>query len=448
MNDYKNLNTDQKKIYKSIINRLKKDKLIKKIILGSAGTGKSFLIETLKKDITENFDINIILTAYTGIAACNINTNNINSIFGLNLDYNISTILCKKNDEFYKYKLKINDDDNWIIEDIIPIEYIPSNKIYINFDKKNLLIIDEISTISYELYNILDNILRCLFKNNKKFGKCDRIFLGDFLQLPPVKKEGLLDYNIIKYYTIHKLTISMRNNNELFNLCENIRRIDTDKIYKILKDRDCKNFDPNEYENSIRLFNKNIDCYNYNQKKLQSINHKKIEFNVDKPNKFIYEIKNSTLNFKSTFLKKCLILCKDAQVMITKNINETLKNGTIGTIVDIKEFVIYVKVNDLIHLITPIKDVIEDDGKILYTISNFPLTLSWAITIHKCQGLTLNSIYLTLYEMFDYRLFYVGISRVKDINKIYIDFINDKLSDDIINDYKKILINMDKLSLL
>lgn len=52
-----------------------------------------------------------------------------------------------------------------------------------------------------------------------------------------------------------------------------------------------------------------------------------------------------------------------------------------------------------------------------------PLILSWAITIHKCQGMTLSKAVIEL-DGFDYGMEYVALSRVKTLSGLGISKIN------------------------
>ena len=55
------------------------------------------------------------------------------------------------------------------------------------------------------------------------------------------------------------------------------------------------------------------------------------------------------------------------------------------------------------------------------TRAQFPLTLAWAITLHKCQGLSLQSIILDIGpDIFEGGMAYVGLSRARLLKNVHL----------------------------
>jgi ATP-dependent DNA helicase PIF1 len=72
-------------------------------------------------------------------------------------------------------------DDNKIIQSVINNRYALKE-----WKKINILIIDEVSMMSYKIFNILEKIARIIKKNVLPFGGIQVVFLGDMYQLSPI----------------------------------------------------------------------------------------------------------------------------------------------------------------------------------------------------------------------------------------------------------------------
>jgi DNA replication protein DnaC len=130
-------------------------------LTGSAGTGKTYLLNQYIEYLKER-KINPSVVAPTGIAASHLNGSTIHSFFGLGIrdfvdDYFLDSLLQKK---------------------------------YLNerFSKLKILIIDEVSMISPEIFSAMDKILKAFKFTDEAFGGIQIILSGDFFQLPPVSK--------------------------------------------------------------------------------------------------------------------------------------------------------------------------------------------------------------------------------------------------------------------
>ena len=147
---------------------------------GSAGTGKSyllkFIISRLPPDTT-------FVTASTGIAACHIGGITLHMFAGISA--------------------------NWLEEMQLNTQITSKDiaaRIMKNQSKVNrlrlckCLIVDEISMVSGDYFELLDQVARIIRRNNKPFGGIQLVLSGDFLQLPPITKKGKLKkkYLILK----------------------------------------------------------------------------------------------------------------------------------------------------------------------------------------------------------------------------------------------------------
>ncbi|MFZ9180847.1 MAG: DEAD/DEAH box helicase [Rickettsiales bacterium] len=418
-----NLSTQQQKIVESYLNG---DNIF---ISGGAGTGKSYLLNYLKRNFSH---LGLEITASTGIASINIGGSTIHSFAGIGLaNHPIEQILANlKQPKFSKIRKRII--------------------------KTRTLAIDEISMISPELLEILDIVFKEIRQNKNVFGGLQVLFFGDFLQLPPVNKfndEIIYCFNSkiweelnLKNYILTKPFRQLEH--DFIDILNNLR---FGNLYpddqKVLQSR-VNIVDPNQVIKATILTTHNDRVERINSKFMQNISNKEFEFKAD----FSGDL------YKIDFLKKnCLAyqhlkLKVGAQVMMIKNTyqKEGIINGSLGIIRDFspkKNYPIVEFANNKILTIGPEEwnlEKFDQDTKTIKieaSVSQIPLILAWAITIHKSQGLTLDKISCDLSNVFSPGQCYVALSRVKSLNGLFIESINfNKIIADknAVNFYKKI----------
>jgi hypothetical protein len=137
----------------------------------------------------------------------------------------------------------------------------------------------------------------------------------------------------------------------------------------------------------------------------------------------------------STLKKGCLspenlVLKISAEVMFTKNNqNEGFVNGTLGTVIGFEKsskLPIVKTRNGRLITVEPMEWAVEENGKIRAKINQIPLRLAWAITVHKSQGMSMDSAIMDLSEVFEYGQGYVALSRVRRLSGLYIIGFNQK----------------------
>ncbi len=393
-------------------------------ITGPGGCGKSYFIKKIYEHAIEN-NKRISVTAMTGCAAilldCSATTINTWGSIGVGED-NYDNII--KKIRLYKKK------DNWL--------------------KTEILIIDEVSMMSQYTFEMIDYIAKKLRRNDKPFGGIQVIFSGDFYQLPPVFNK-LTETQEKKAFCFESpLWNKAFKNYIIFN--ENYRQIKDKKYECILNEIRNNNISIDNIEILLERTKRKCDIQNkptllyptkkmvdeYNNKEFNKLNN---EIKSYRPCVYKYNNKtkkydllekdtktNNTIKAKQMkyyMLDEELKLCIGCKVMVTGNINfeKKLVNGTQGIIVDFINGYPLIEIdNNQREIIEPFLWKSHDEQ---FKIEQIPLILSWAITIHKSQGITLDKVRVNLgSSVFEYGQSYVALSRVKSLDGLFLDSIN------------------------
>ena len=369
-------------------------------LTGEPGAGKTYTINLFTEFLRRRYT-NYAVTASTGIAATHINGMTIHSWSGLGI------------------KEVITDAD---VARIATRPYVVKRLL-----SAQVLIIDEVSMLNAQAINNLDKVLSSIrggiLSNfqGKPFGGIQVIFVGDFFQLPPVTKSGetMFAFESKAWQSaeleICYLTEQYRQSDQLFlEILTAMRKgTITDSHKKTLAEKREKG------KVSARLFTHNIDVDNINSMELAKIQGELKTFNMMSQGiPFLVEILE-----KQCLSPKTLVLKQGAIVMFTRNnFDEGYVNGTLGEIVGFDGDLPVVKIKDGNRITaTPAEWSIEDDGAVKARISQIPLRLAWAITVHKSQGMSLDAATVDLSKAFECGQGYVAISRVRSLAGLHIE---------------------------
>lgn len=370
-------------------------------ITGSGGSGKSTCLKSIINRAQEN-DINLGVTASTGAAAFLINGRTIHSFLGIGLGNDTALKLASKT-------LATNE------------------LVYTRISTLKILIIDEISMISAELFKKISEYLCIIKKNNKPFGGIQIVLSGDFCQLPPINGDYCFTSDVWKLANIEMIILEelMRQQNdiEFQNILQELRwgncSESTLEILKSLKDT---TFSDDIVPTKLYSTNINVD-------KINNIEFEKLLKSGAKKNiyKNKYSKHNDTKKWSESIKQpKYVELCIGAQVLVTYNIDQDIINGTRGCITSMNTNTINIKlVNNDIVTIPYVKMISAENDKIY--VQFMPLKLAYALSIHRCQGSTLDAIEIDIGKsIFEYGQAYVSLSRAKSLKSIKILDVNIK----------------------
>jgi len=372
-------------------------------LTGEPGSGKTYTINNYISYLKQH-SIDPVITASTGIAATHIGGVTIHSWSGIGARDYIST---------------------YDIDRIASTEYIAKK-----VSKAKVLIIDEISMLSGSVLNALDFILQSIRGTEESFGGLQVIFVGDFFQLPPIKKPGSPDdfaFSSVSWKNTNIVVCYLEEQHrhaesDLFHILSAARNGNLeDEHWQMLK---TKYTDIKDIKNETKLFTHNKEVDILNTEKLEKLKGKKHFFPM--------KTKGST-KLTATIIKGCLSpenleLKLGAVVMCTKNNpGRGFVNGTLGTVVSFGTNGGY-PVIQTNHgkeiLVEPMSWQIEEDGKVKAEVTQVPLRHAWAITVHKSQGMTLTSAAIDLSRSFEYGQGYVALSRLSSLSGLELIGIN------------------------
>ena len=382
-------------------------------LTGEPGSGKTHTINQYVAYLRER-DIEPAITASTGIAATHIGGMTIHSWSGTGI----------------KTKL-----DKYDLDKIASTEYIAKRVL-----RAKVLIIDEVSMLLSETLSMIDAVCREIKRSPDPFGGLQIILVGDFFQLPPIVKNEIKENNAQSMLLEESLTRFAydspawnRANPIVCYLTEQYRQ-DDDKFLSILSAIRTNTFGEDQLchietrkikhsaapESAPKLFSHNADVDRVNEEILAKLPGKPQAFPMSSrgSDSLVAALKKGCLSPETLYLKV------GAAVMFTKNNpKEGFVNGTLG---EVKEFNKYrgnpvVKTRDgkLVE-VEPMDWAVEENGKVRAKITQLPLRLAWAITVHKSQGMSLDEAVMDLTDVFEFGQGYVALSRVRRLSGLYL----------------------------
>lgn len=379
-------------------------------ITGKAGSGKSYLLRTFVKHTRKR----VAVVAPTGIAAINVEGQTIHSFFGLGIS------------------IQATHDQNAVHSGMNEKRIKILNGI-------DMLIIDEISMVRVDVMDMIDAKLRLARGNNEPFGGCQIVTFGDLYQLPPVVEdsEAVNKYFSEMYNTVFFFgaPVVLEKQFRIVELSQVMRQNDPNFIDILNSVR--------EGDNSIDLVDrlnvrnverpKDLDCITLvtTNTAANLINHKRLEALETEELLYTGLVEGS---FEKDDLPTNMVLAlkEGAQVMLLRNHPGKWVNGTIGKIVSLTPDLIRVQTPSGTFSVdketwTKYEYQYNDELKRIERVeigwfTQYPLKLSYAMTIHKSQGQTYETVEV---DYSSRRAFapgqtYVALSRCKYFSSLYL----------------------------
>jgi ATP-dependent DNA helicase PIF1 len=385
-------------------------------LLGPAGVGKSYLLSIIYTELAQMRLCQVQLCAMTGCAALLLGNKakTLHSWAGIGLGKDDVDTLCARISKNGRAK------KNWKTTD--------------------LLIIDEISMATPDLLDKLNAIGKRMRRSSKPFGGIQVLFVGDFYQLPPVSK-GATTFAFESaawaetVQCIMELTIIQRQKDPVFQTILNEARIGSFSLLSCKILESCKrDWQANKIKPTL-IFPRRAEVDAINEANLNALKEEVLTYKA----KFTYNKEKTPPDFKekSELFQTAvsmldtdapyqveLVLRIGAQVMLSVNLDSDmgLVNGSRGVIVDVcaaTKLPVVEFVNGIKRVIAWHDWVIE--GFPFVSRSQVPLRLSYAITIHRSQGSTLDCALVDVgLGTFEYGQAYVALSRVTSLEALYI----------------------------
>lgn len=396
---------------------------------GEAGTGKTttlkYIVEALQAKYNDTFSQKVAITAMTGIAATHIGGCTLNSALGFGVVNTQRDFM-----SMYSSKERIRGFD--------------------------VLIIDESSMCSAELFDVLERMLRNIRGNQRPAGGLQLVITGDPFQLPPIERSPSAEdpddtfYNRGYFFAASSwercrfatmvLTQVFRQSDKMFvSLLNDIRfggqraRTALDQLYDI-----CHR--PLPIDDGIiptQIFSRNAMVDEMNATELAKLPGPKHVFSARDEVVVVASLRSDHKIFisakgrlqRSDFFKNCqapmkLQLCVGAQVMLLKNIDTSanLVNGSRGVVKSVHSdgVLVHFKGHEGAVLIQKARFTSTVNGVGECIRHQIPLKLAWSLSSHKSQGCTLDYVRVSLKGTFACGQAYVALSRARTLDGLEI----------------------------
>lgn len=383
-------------------------------LTGEPGSGKTHTVNQYVRWLREH-GVAPAITASTGIAATHINGMTIHSWCGIGVRKSLSS----------------HD-----------LDALTANKrVAQRVRNASVLIIDEASMLSAQTLSLAEAVCRTVRQKDVPFGGLQVVLVGDFFQLPPVvareesgARLGFVEnavagtpapfafraqaWTAVQPVVCYLTEQHRQEDAEFLKLLSLIRlgTADAHTHVALAARRVAAEHAPPDLP---RLYAHNVDVDRVNEGRLASIPGKGRQYEMISrgPEGLVATLQRGCLSPETLSLKA------GARVMFTKNNPDgSFVNGTVGEVQGFTDegMPVVRTLRGRRVYVEPMEWTITDGVRVLARISQLPLRLAWAITIHKSQGMTLDAAVMDLSQVFEYGQGYVALSRVRSLSGLYL----------------------------
>ena len=385
-------------------------------ITGKAGCGKSYLLNYFVEHTTKK----TVIVAPTGIAALNVGGQTIHSFFQLKLEPYHDLEDIKREGISGKQRMLMRELD--------------------------VLIVDEVSMVSSNMMDAMDLKMRMANQNNQPFGGKQVLLFGDLYQLPPVINDKEAERCIedkygsklffrapaFRHTTLHRYilnTIFRQDDEDFVRILNDIRigHVSSDDL-DMLNSRCGALSRLASHAKFVTITPRKDRAAEINQENLDKIPRQEYTY---------YASIEGNFGEKSYPTDKELKLKVGAQVMMLVNDvsdssgHRRWANGSLGVISELTPSSIKVMINKVEYSIDRHawnKKTYEYNPetkrltkRIVASFKQYPLCLAYALTIHKAQGQTYQSVAIDMGNgAFDTGQTYVALSRCVSLDNLYL----------------------------
>ncbi len=371
------------------------------LLTGQAGTGKTTLLQDYLQDCGDD----VAVTASTGIAALNVGGSTVHRWSGMMLGP-------KRGEDLQAHLHELMRDKR--------------HSVRAGFDRiRNcrVLVLDEVSMLPGTTLAFLDLLCQKVRRDDAPFGGIQMIATGDFCQLPPVRINPNEPYDwafntttwvLADFKTVHLTKVHRQDDPEFLRALGEFRRGHLSPSSVALLSSRVSHFPDADIP---RLFTHNTQVDRWNAYRLACI----------EADESVYLAQTIGPEHQVEFLKKNLltpahlVLKPGARVMFTVNQPDAgFVNGQVGTVLHASSRSVQVQSGASCIDVEPFEWRFDPRDKNSATFTQIPLRLAWSLTIHKAQGLTLDSAFIDVRAAREPGQAYVAVSRVRSLAGLHL----------------------------